>query len=217
MAETRQANQAAAQARRAAQRAAEIKARRRRAILALVGGTVVSVAVVAGLLFWYNYTHPGESYPEMSDRHHLATATEQHVPYSTDPPTSGPHYAGSATDPQHLPWGVVATQVPNEIAVHNLEDAGVLVLYRPDLPAADVARLQAIVQSYDDKHMDMHQIDGTTKDITGHVLMMPYATLKEPIVLTAWTRMQRFQIVDETAIRHFIDMYRGIDHHVAQG
>ena len=59
---------------------------------------------------------------------------------------------------------------------------------------------------------------GQTERINQHVMLIPYKGLKDPIVLTAWTHMQRFQTIDEAGMRHFIDMYRGIDHHKgAQG
>jgi hypothetical protein len=197
------------QARREAQRAAVERARRIRQI---VIGTVVAVLVIgggAGVYGWTQYTHPGEFVPEMSDRHHLEKITDPHVAYSTDPPTSGPHIGDLK------PWGVYTETVANELLVHNLEDAGVVVNYRPDLPEADVAHLKALVESYADKALTIHNPASSNSQSAGggYVIMVPYKGLSDPIVLTAWTRMQRFQAYDEAAMRHFIDMYRGIDHH----
>jgi hypothetical protein len=208
MDETRQAARAQAQARREAQAAAARAARLRRRTLLSVGAGLVVVLVVGGLLFWYNDTHPGESFPDQGHTH-VANATAPHAPYTTDPPTSGPHLDGLA------PWGVSDKTLDPVEYVHNMEDGGVIVQYRPDLPAADVARLKTIVQSYDNIYVSMRLPNGTSTQINQHVLMVPYPTLKEPVVLTAWTRMQRFPTLDENGIRHFIDMYRGIDHHVA--
>jgi hypothetical protein len=207
MDETRQATRAQVQARREAQAAAARAARLRRRIITSVGAGLVVVLVVGGLVFWYSYTHPGESYPDQGHTH-VASATAAHEPYTTDPPTSGPHLDGLAA------WGVSDKTLNPVEYVHNMEDGGVIVQYRPDLPAADVERLKAIVKSYDNIYVSMRLPNGNTTQINQHVLMVPYPTLKEPVVLTAWTHMQRFPTLDENGIRHFIDMYRGVDHHI---
>ncbi len=198
------------QARREAQVRVERNARNRRRLLL---GAVLAVAVVAsgiGLYFWNDYTHPGEYYADMAVQvRHIATVDTPHPTYTTDPPTSGPHTQELA------PWGVAATVLHEESVVHNLEDAGVVVNYRPDLPADAVAHLKALVESYGTVEVTLRNTPpgADSKTVTGHVLMAPYPTLKDPIVFTAWNRMQRFPSYDESTMRHFIDMYRGIDHH----
>jgi hypothetical protein len=37
--------------------------------------------------------------------------------------------------------------------------------------------------------------------------------MKTRIALTAWTRLEAFDEVDEARIRRFVRAYRGIDHH----
>lgn len=203
----RQASRVQVQARREAQITAARSTRKQRQILIASAAVILVLLVGGGLFFWYSYTHPGESYPEMANRIHLKAATDSHVPYSTDPPTSGPHVSAPAE------FRVYDTAQPKEAIVHNLEDAGVDVLYRPDLPQAEVDKLKALVQSYDSNYIMMHSAAGDSVRINKHVLMMPYPGLSDPIIFTAWTRLQRFQTFDESAMRHFIDMYRGIDHH----
>jgi hypothetical protein len=37
--------------------------------------------------------------------------------------------------------------------------------------------------------------------------------MKSRIALTAWTRIDTMDRLDESRVRRFIDAYRGIDHH----
>ena len=198
------------QARREAQVRVARAARIRHRVLL---GTVVAIVVIAmgaGLSYWNNYSHPGEYHLDMAMQvRHIATVDTVHPPYSTNPPTSGPHTQELA------PWGVSDTVLHEENVVHNLEDAGVVVNYRPDLPADAVARLKALVESYGSVEVTLRNTPpgSTSQTVTGRVLMAPYPNLSDPIVFTAWNRLQRFQSYDESTMRHFIDMYRGIDHH----
>ncbi len=198
------------QARREAQVRAARSVRTRRRVLLGAVLVVAAVAIGSGLYYWNDYTHPGAYYPDMAMQvRHIATVDTAHPKYTTDPPTSGPHTQELA------PWGVSDTVLHEENVVHNLEDAGVVVNYRPDLPADAVAHLKALVESYATVEVTMRNTPpgATEKTVTGRVLMAPYPPLQDPIVFTAWNRMQRFQSYDESTMRHFIDMYRGIDHH----
>ncbi len=59
------------------------------------------------------------------------------VSYRSNPPASGPHYPGWARYQEH------ATVVERPYWVHNLEHGAIVLLYRPDAPAATVAALAA--------------------------------------------------------------------------
>jgi hypothetical protein len=85
--------------------------------------------------------------------------------------------------------------IPLELQVHNLEDGGVVVQYNCTCPEL-VDKLRGIVSKYDK-----------------HVIFAPYPGMKTRIALTAWTRLDRFDELDEKRIVRFIDRYRGIDHH----
>jgi len=47
----------------------------------------------------------------------------------------------------------------------------------------------------------------------GNVLMAPYPGLSDPIVITAWRRIDHLTTYDEARIRRFVDQYVGINHH----
>ena len=177
--------------------AAQVAARqrRRRATMRRNGIiAVIALALVAGAaaLYWRDASLPGESVAQQPSPH-LTSADEPHT-YLTDPPTSGPHMPDTAT------WGVHTTPITKELQVHNLEDGGVVLNYQPDLDTETVDRLTALVESYD-----------------AHVVLAPYPELSDPIVATAWRRIDRLPAWDEARLRRFIDAYRGIDHHGESG
>jgi hypothetical protein len=112
------------------------------------------------------------------------------VAYNSDPPTSGPHL------PHIAPWGVHTRPITKELQVHNLEDGGVVINYKPQCADQVQAGLRTIVERYAD-----------------HVVLAPYPGLDRCIALTAWTRIEKLEAVDERRIVRFIEAYRGIDHH----
>ncbi|MBI1962142.1 MAG: DUF3105 domain-containing protein [Candidatus Rokubacteria bacterium] len=161
----------------------------RRRKIALAGAAVVVVAAVVG---WFAYRAaanlPGVAMPDQGNRH-IAAETTPHEPYNSDPPTSGPHLSYLA------PWGVHTRPIARALQVHNLEDGGVMVQYGCECPDL-VEKLKAIVVRYDK-----------------HVILAPYPGLRSKIALTAWTRIDAFDELDEKRVVRFIEAYRGIDHH----
>ena len=173
----------------ASARAAEPGSGRR--IWLWAGGAAAAVAVVTGVFVYRAVTaQPGVSQPDQGNRH-IQTLNETIPPYNSEPPTSGPHL------PYVAPWGIHTEPIPRQLQVHNLEDGGVMVQYNcPDACPDLVAKLKAIVAGYD------HQ-----------VILAPYPGMKTRIALTAWTRLDFFDELDERRVRRFITAYRGIDHH----
>ncbi len=166
--------------------------RRRRRRLGWIAG-VLAVVVVAGGAWWLYAgvwaPAPGEYVASLGNAH-IETPETPHQPYNSDPPSSGPHL------PYIAPWGVHTRPIPRELQVHNLEDGGVVVNYRPECEGQVLERLRAIVGRYRDR-----------------VLLAPYPGLDRCIALTAWTRIDKFDQLDERRVVRFIDAYRGIDHH----
>lgn len=152
-------------------------------------GLVALAAVVVGYFAYRAAANlPGTPMPDLGNRH-IPSPTEPHEPYNTDPPTSGPHLSYLA------PWGIHTRPIVPELQVHNLEDGGVLVQYNCTCPEL-VEKLAAIVRKYDK-----------------FVILAPYPTMKSRIALTAWTRIDTMEELEEARVRRFIEAYRGIDHH----
>jgi len=161
--------------------------RRQRTAIAVVAAVLVAI-VVGYFAYRAQANLPGAQLPDQGNRH-IAGPDAPHEPYNSEPPTSGPHL------PYIAPWGVHTRPIVRELQVHNLEDGGVLVQYNCDCPAL-AEKLKAIVQRYD-----------------RYVILAPYPEMKPTIALTAWTRLDTLNEVDEARITRFIEAYRGIDHH----
>jgi hypothetical protein len=166
--------------------------RRQRRRLVWAAGAV-AILVVGGMGGWL-YARargpmPGEFVPSLGNEH-IPTAETPHVAYTSDPPTSGPHL------PHIAPWGVHTRPISKELQVHNLEDGGVVVNYKPQCADQVQAALRTIVDRY-----------------PNHVVLAPYPGLDRCIALTAWTRIDKMDEVDERRVVRFIEAYRGIDHH----
>jgi hypothetical protein len=164
------------------------RARRPRWILAIAAATVVLAAGAGYFVYRADADLPGVAVADQGNRH-IPTVGTPHEPYNSEPPTSGPHL------PHIAPWGIHTRPIAPELQVHNLEDGGVLVQYSCDCP--DLVRdLARIVERYD-----------------RYVILAPYPTMTSRIALTAWTRIDRMDALDERRTVRFIDAYRGRDHH----
>jgi len=156
---------------------------------AIAIAVVVLVSLAVGYFAYRAQANlPGTQFPDQGNRH-IASAETPHEPYNSEPPTSGPHL------PYIAPWGVHTRPIVRELQVHNLEDGGVMVQYNCECPAL-VEKLKAIVQRYD-----------------RFVILAPYPGMKSTIALTAWTRLETLDELDEARVTRFIESYRGIDHH----
>jgi len=103
--------------------------------------------------------------------------------YAQSPPVGGTH---SGT------WqncGVYDQPVRNESAVHSLEHGAVWITYRPDLPAADVEALRALVRGQ------------------SYMLLSPYQNLQAPLAATAWGAQLFLDNARDPKLGAFIDTY----------
>src|SRR5579884_3420023 len=128
----------------------------------------------------------GTQYPEQG-RDHINPGTA-HAPYSTNPPTSGPHWPDPAN------WGIYDSPVPDEALVHSMEHGGVIIEYNcPDGCPDLVAQLKSVAQEYKSK-----------------VILAPRPNKDVPyrITLTAWRWLDEFNDFDGARIRAFIAAHK---------
>lgn len=158
----------------------------------LVGaGVVALIALAVALPIVREAGKPGERYRSQGNVH-IGTGA-QTPNYNSDPPTSGPHYETIAG------WGSYDEIVPDELLVHNMEDGGVILWYRMGAPEENEAHIRAL------------------EDVARgyrNVVIAPREEMPTLYALTAWTRLQRFDAIDEAGMRAFLEAYEGIDHHV---
>ena len=72
-------------------------------------------------------------------------------------------------------------------------------------------RLQLILQQYPPSVGQVLRLDPSL--LTKPDYLAPYPTMPSRIALTAWTRLETLDGVDEARVERFIRAYRGIDHH----
>jgi len=130
-----------------------------------------------------------ETYPEQS-RNHIEVG-ESHEPYSTDPPTSGPHYA------QPADAGFYEGAIADEILVHNLEHGHVIIWYDcSQLSEANCDTLKSQISELIDQH-------------NGYKLVgVPREGMPTTLALTSWSHLLRLFEFDETAIEDYIQTYQ---------
>ncbi|MEV6968007.1 DUF3105 domain-containing protein [Hamadaea sp. NPDC051192] len=130
---------------------------------------------------------------QFEGNNHIPYEGAGHDPYRTMPPTSGPH------SPRVVTPGVYREPILPELQVHVLEHGHIMLQYAPDVPAADIEKLERIGRK--------HPRD---------VIVAPYPDLGHGIAVSAWQRLQRLDSLDEKAIVTFITKLAGRYNHAWQ-
>ena len=126
-----------------------------------------------------------------NDRQHIEKGQE-HVAYTSNPPTSGPHYAGVSSEEGFGPvqCKVYSEEVEDESVIHNLEHGVVWVTYKDKNDKELAAKLKEISEDY-------------TK-----VTMSPRSANDSKIAVVSWGRLLKLDTFEEQKIRDFIKLYR---------
>ncbi|VTR78248.1 DUF3105 domain-containing protein [Cellulomonas hominis] len=181
------------QARLAAVRAEQRAKERRRAItIGSIAGAVVLVLV--GVAAWVLIGAgrqaadlEAQAEQEIDGVEAFDGLTFNHVTTSVDYPQSPP--AGGDHNAAWLNCGVYSEPVPDENAVHSLEHGAVWITYDPELPADQVATLEAMAanQSY--------------------VLVSPYEGLDSAVAVSAWGYQLKVDSADDERLPVFVQKY----------
>ncbi|MCH7809712.1 MAG: DUF3105 domain-containing protein [Chloroflexi bacterium] len=141
-----------------------------------------------------DYPYPVQHLEEIDDRDHFPTG-QTYDGYNSNPPTSGPHADTFA------PTGVSDLAVAKEVAVHNMEHAGVVVWYNCHVePALDTDACAAL-RSQLSQVVLQEVADGN------EVLMTAYSLMDTRIALTAWGYLDAFEEFDEARVSAFINTF----------
>ena len=162
-------------------------------ILWLVGAGVIALIALPIVINSVRARNlPGESFRSQGNIH--INLGDDHPEYNSNPPTSGWHTGDLAG------WGSYDYIVPDQRIIHNMEDGGVVIWYQMGTAEennAEIIKLEEIARGY------------------RRVVIVPRENMPTPYAMTAWTKLQRFESIDEEAMRAFLEAYEGIDHHVA--
>lgn len=162
---------------------------------------------VGGYIIFHQSSKPPEAilgiqHKEQS-REHIARGT-QHEPYNSDPASSGPHYSDSNAP---TPWGVYTQEVPEEVFVHNEEHGGIIITYKPDLPADQLKKLQDLfAPPYSNKNFSPLKFVVTPRSKNTHAIQ-----------LAAWTYTLNLDQYDETTLMKFYLQHVGKGPEAAAG
>jgi len=198
----KEARRQARLARRAAE-AQQVERRRRRRVL-VYGGIAAVAMLAAAWALWASLrpepaavaTAVGEgSRAPASPSPQIITVADQgrdhvlpgapHPPYNSNPPTSGWHYAATAT------WGFHNTELPDELVVHNLEHGGIWISYKDTEDTEVVDGLVALAREYRTKVIVTHRPRNDSR-----------------IAVAAWGRLMKLDRFDRTAIVDFINRFK---------
>ncbi len=127
----------------------------------------------------------GQKFDDQGQKH-IADG-EQHEAYNSSPPTSGPHYGSPA------PWGIKNAEIVDEVLLHNLEHGGIVITYKPDLPADQIEQLKQIATT-----LPQSKNFNSVK-----IILAPRAKNDRPVSLLAWTYQEHLDSPDGAKIKEF--------------
>ena len=111
------------------------------------------------------------------------THVDTRVDYPQTPPVGGPH------NPVWQTCQFYDQPIHDETGVHSMEHGAVWITYSPDLPADQVAELQALEPSND------------------YLLISPHADLPSAVVATAWGKQLLLDSVDDPRLAQFVALF----------
>ena len=118
-----------------------------------------------------------------------------HEPYTTNPPTSGPHYNSAGVGPVRPGFYEDPSEAPPEGVVHNLEHGFIVIYYNPEAPAEVIDDVELAVE-----------------DEPLATVATPFSGLEgdSNLVIAAWGTSQSCEQVSQAVIEEFRTAYQGI-------
>lgn len=177
------------------QRQAEQAHMARRQLLARVGYGALCLVVVAMVVWWVALRpRPGEHVPSQGRAHE---PLDFEFTYSSNPPTSGPHFFSPAQA------GIYRQPVHHQLLIHSMEHGHVVVHFnceqRSPGTSPEDSDCSALGRSLANITSDMQ---------VWKLIVAPNPDLDRRLALTAWTRIDKFDVFDESRIRRFIRAWR---------
>lgn len=160
-------------------------------ILVAIVATMIGIFIVGG---GAGKSSPQQAVTLIGDKHpnqgqkHLKVGETNHN-YNSNPPSSGDH----APSPE--PWGIKASEVADETLVHNVEHGGIVIAYKPDLPADQLVKLKQL----------FGQLTPSSQFNEVKAVLVPRSKNDSPISIAAWTYTLHIDSVDEAKIKQFYD------------
>ena len=163
------------------------------------GGLGIAALAIVGILLW-QVLRPssGEAVSVPANfKTHIEPGTPP-GPYPSDPPAGGVHYASELDAKFYQEADLTSlAEYPEGSLVHNLEHGYVIFWYNcAVLDEAGCNQLKA------DIHQVMDEFDGVK------LIAFPWKSLKVPVAMTSWGRLQRFETFNPSQARAFVKANR---------
>ncbi|HCE30974.1 hypothetical protein A2778_05520 [Candidatus Daviesbacteria bacterium RIFCSPHIGHO2_01_FULL_40_24] len=176
----------------------------------IIIGVVIATVIILGGGIWFLNIQGAKDQAKLNQPligEAIASQGANHVPestkeeYSTNPPTSGPHYANSQ------PAGIYDKPIPDGNLIHSMEHGAVILWYKPSSGTDN--QVTEGTESAKTNGLSEQDID-RLKQIFGSVsvskkIMIPRDSLDVPIALTSWGRLLKLQTIDEDRIKTFME------------
>lgn len=161
-------------------KSAQARYRSRTAKQILIGGLGLAIVSAAVGLIWFTSrgAELGQTFPNKGQEHIAVGAA--HLPYNSNPPTSGPHYLQPAA------WGIYQAELPDEVLIHNLEHGGIWISYN-NIDQTTKQRIEALAKEHPDK-----------------MIVTPRVRDNAKIVLASWRHLLKLDTFDEETVISFI-------------
>jgi len=120
------------------------------------------------------------------------SAGQEHEPYTSTPPTSGPYIE------QEVQFGMQKEQLAEELQVRALRGSAVLIQYGPETEATTLTQLENLFKRLQNENAEKYC----------RLIVAPYDKLEpKQLALTAWGRIDKLSSYDESRIQGFIDAW----------
>lgn len=166
-------------------------AQKKQRVKQIITGGILLIALLAaagwGIQSYFARQDIGEAVPSIG-RDHIST-DDSHIPYVSDPPTSGPHANAVQS-------GFYDTPIPDENIVHNLEHGHVAISYDCD-QLEDCETVKASLRNLLNRYNNQQ------------LVALPRTNRDAAIALTAWRRIDLMDEYNEERISAFIEAWRG--------
>lgn len=149
-------------------------------LIIIIGGTWLSSKEGAKNTEKLSKQMMGEKMADEGAQH--VSRGKPHDPYKSNPPTSGPHWAGTAGP------GIKTEPVADELILHSMEHGAAVLWYKNDLLQEDVNRIKNAFQN-----------------ANGKKIMLSRENLDVPVALTSWNYLLELETIDEAKIKEFIE------------
>jgi hypothetical protein len=149
----------------------------------LIGGGIAAVVVIL-IIVRVLLSAPQSIQGVQTFSNVPAGHSDQPVAYPQTPPVGGVH---------NFTWqncGIYDEPIPSENAVHSLEHGAVWITYDPNLPAADVEALRALVRG------------------RSYTLLSPFPGLPGPVYASAWGVQLKADGASDPRLASFLTEYR---------